>query len=85
MWMTRRQECPIDFAAARDEGVQHISEMASNYESEIGLSRDQMIEYLSNSISYSVDDSMQAGMKLYFELAAKCRLIDSVQPIRYLE
>ena len=85
MWMTRRQECPIDFAAARDEGVQHISEMASNYESEIGLSRDQMIEYLSNSISYSVDDSMQAGMKLYFELAAKYRLIDSVQPIRYLE
>ena len=85
MWMTRRQECPIDFAAARDEGVQHISEIASNYEPEIGLSRDQMIEYLSNSISYSVDDSMQAGMKLYFELAAKCRLIDSVQPIRYLE
>ena len=85
MWMTRRHKCPIDFAAARDEGVQHISEMASNYESEIGLSRDQMIEYLSNSISYSVDDSMQAGMKLYFELAAKCRLIDSVQPIRYLE
>ena len=85
MWMTRRQECPIDFTAARDEGVQHISEIASNYEPEIGLSRDQMIEYLSNSISYSVDDSMQAGMKLYFELAAKCRLIDSVQPIRYLE
>lgn len=85
MWMTRRHECPIDFAAARDEGVQHISEIASNYEPEIGLSRDQMIEYLSNSISYSVDDSMQAGMKLYFELAAKCRLIDSVQPIRYLE
>jgi chorismate dehydratase len=46
MWMTRRQECPIDFAAARDEGVQHISEIASNYEPEIGLSRDQMIEYL---------------------------------------
>ena len=85
MWMTRRHECPIDFATARDEGVQHISEIASNYEPEIGLSRDQMIEYLSDSISYFVDDSMQAGMKLYFELAGKCRLIDSVQPIRYLE
>ena len=85
MWMTRRQECPIDFAAARDEGVQHISEIASNYEPEIGISRDQMIEYLSDSISYSVDDSMEAGMKLYFELAGKCRLIDSVQPTRYLE
>jgi chorismate dehydratase len=85
MWMTRRDESPIDFAAARDEGVQHISEIASNYEPEIGLSRDQMIEYLSDSISYSVDDSMQAGMKLYFELAGKCRLIDSARPIRYLE
>ncbi|PYS98745.1 MAG: hypothetical protein DMF63_14225 [Acidobacteria bacterium] len=85
MWMTRRDECPIDFATARDEGVQHISEIASNYEPEIGLDRDQMIKYLSDSISYSVDDSMQAGMKLYFELAGKNRLIDSVQPIRYLE
>lgn len=85
MWMTRRHACDIDFAAARNEGVQHISEIASNYEPEIGLSRSQMIEYLSDSISYSVDDSMQAGMKLYFELADKCRLIDSVQPIRYLE
>ena len=85
MWMTRRQKCPVDFAAARDEGVQHISEIASNYEPEIGLSRDQMIEYLSDSISYFVDGSMQAGMKLYFELAGKCRLIDAVQPLRYLE
>ena len=85
MWMTRRHQCAIDFAAARDEGVQHIFEIASNYEPEIGLSRDQMIDYLSDSISYFVDDSMQAGMKLYFELAGKCRLIDSVQPIRYLE
>ena len=85
MWMTRKQKCPIDFAAARDEGVQHISEIASNYEPEIGLSRDQMIEYLSDNISYFVDDSMKAGMKLYFELAGKSRLIDAVEPLRYLE
>ena len=85
MWMTRRDTSPIGFAAARDEGVQHLSEIAANYGPEIGLSHELMIEYLSESISYRVDDSMQAGMKLYFDLAGKNKLIDSVQPIRYLE
>jgi chorismate dehydratase len=75
MWMTRRETCPIDFAAARDEGLAHVDEIAANYSHEIGLGRDEMLEYLSDNISYSVDESMQAGLELYFRLAAKNGLI----------
>jgi chorismate dehydratase len=75
MWMTRCETCPIDFAAARDEGLSHLDEIAANYSHEIDLGRNEMLEYLSNNISYSVDESMQAGLELYFRLAAKNGLI----------
>lgn len=75
MWMTRKETCDIDFAAARDEGLAHVDDIAANYASEIGLSRDEMKQYLTENISYSIDESMRQGMKLYFKLAAKNRLI----------
>ena len=81
MWMTRRDKVQIDFAAARDEGLAHIDEIVSNYESEIPLSRQELKEYLSENISYSVDDSMRQGMKLYFSLAKKNGLLTENKPI----
>ncbi len=83
MWMTRRETCEIDFAAARHEGLAHADEIAANYASETGLSRDEMKQYLTRNISYSVDESMQRGMELYFELAAKHDLIPSNRPLQF--
>ena len=83
MWMTRRDSCEIDFAAARDEGLSHSDYIAANYASEIGLSNKEMKKYLTENISYSVDDSMRQGMKLYFELAAKNGLIEQNRPLVY--
>lgn len=76
MWMTRNKSCEIDFAAARDEGLKHLDEIISNYETEINLPREDFKKYLSENISYSVDDSMQKGLELYFKLAHKHGLIE---------
>jgi chorismate dehydratase len=84
MWMTRRENCEIDFAAARDEGLAHIDEIATNYSSQIGLSHDEMKKYLSENISYSIDDSMQRGMELYFQLAYKHDFIKQNAPITFV-
>ena len=84
MWMTRRETCSIDFAAARDEGLTHLDEIAANYQSEIGLNKGEMLAYLSENISYSPDDSMVAGMKLYFELAGKSGLIKTVRETAFI-
>jgi len=84
LWMTRHSSMPINFADARDEGISHIDDIATNYASEIGLDKNAMKEYLSSNISYSPDESMQKGMKLYFELAHKNRLIESVRPPEFL-
>jgi len=83
MWMTRQETCEIDFAAARDEGLAHINDIAANYASETGLSRDDMKHYLTENISYTIDDSMQRGMELYFELAAKNGLIESNKALEF--
>ena len=85
MWMSRRETVGIDFAAVRDEGLRHLDEIVSNYEGEIRLGREELRQYLSENISYSVDDEMDSGMRLYFELAAKCGLIDRLRPVDYLE
>lgn len=73
MWMTRQNGCEIDFAAARDEGLAHIDEIAANYAAVLG--RDEMTRYLSETISYTVDESMSRGMELFFNLAHKHELI----------
>lgn len=83
MWMTRREKCDIDFAAARDEGLAHADEIAANYAAEIGFSRDEMKGYLTENISYTQDESMRRGMELYFELAVKNGLIDKNKPLLF--
>jgi len=84
MWMTRRDRGLIDFAAARYEGLAHIDEIVSNYESEIPLSRQKLKEYLSENISYSVDDSMRRGMELYYRLAKKNGLLPENKPLVFI-
>lgn len=84
MWMTRAEKLPLDLAAARDEGLAHIDEIVSNYEKEIKLPREDFKAYLTENISYSIDDSMKKGMELYFGLAAKHGLIAENKPLRFL-
>jgi chorismate dehydratase len=84
MWMTRGLACEIDLAAARDEGLSRIPEIAMNYAGQIGLTVEQMADYLTNNIVYSIDGSMRRGMELYFQLAAKHGLIVENRPLEFL-
>lgn len=81
MWMTRNKELGIDFAAARDEGLHHLEEIVANYESQIPLTHDDLVDYLSTNISYQPDESMLSGLRLYFDLAAKNDLIPKPSPV----
>ena len=85
MWMSKKDRVDIDFAAARDEGLAHIAEIVSNYESEIPLSRDELKTYLSGNISYEPDESMRQGMELYFKLAQKNGLLAKNKPLEFAD
>jgi len=84
VWAVRNRDLArggtIDFAAARDEGLEQIEEILSHYEREIPLAREELREYLTNDITFHIDASMTAGMKLYFDLAYKHQLIEQVKP-----
>jgi chorismate dehydratase len=84
MWMTRRETCEIDFASTRDEGLRHLDEIISNYESEIPLNREEFYSYLTENISFTIDDSMQEGLELYFELAHKNGLIENLKTLQFI-
>jgi chorismate dehydratase len=85
MWMTRRENCEIDFAAARDEGLAHIDAITASYRDKIPLSEDEFRKYLTENISYRVDEEMQKGLELYFELALKHDLIPKNKPLEFTQ
>ena len=82
MWMVGdEEEVDVDFAGARDEGVTRIEEIVEAYKDKIPM---DLRSYLTENIVYRIDDSMQRGLELYFELAHKHRLIERVKPLRYI-
>jgi chorismate dehydratase len=89
MWMVRDEAIAraltVDFAAARDEGVSQIEEIVAAYRDQIPMSVNDLRSYLTENIVFRVDESMKRGLNLYFELAFKHQLIESVKPLRFIQ
>lgn len=85
MWMTRHERLSIDLAAARDEGLAHLDEIAANYAGDIGLTAEAMKAYLSENISYSISKEMEEGLELYLDLAKKHGLTSERRPLSFVE
>ena len=74
----------VDFAGARDEGVAQVEEIVAEYEKKIPMPASELRRYLTENIVFHVDESMKRGLQLYFELAFKHQLIESVKPLRFV-
>lgn len=85
MWMSRLKTPVVNFQAARDEGLAHVDEIVANYAGATSLSPMNIREYLTDHISYSIDDNMRRGMELYFELALKHRLIGRNRELKFAD
>lgn len=88
MWMAHegagRRVASIDFAAARDEGLARVEEIAAEYESELGRPRAELVRYLTRNICFELDEAMRAGLELYFRLAHRHGVIQSLRPLKFL-
>jgi len=91
MWMVRGNTIDatehargVDFAEARDEGVAHIEEIVRSYQDKIPMRVEELRNYLTENIVFNVDESMERGLRLYFELAFKHGLIESVRPLKFI-
>ena len=88
MWMTQKENAEriveIDFRRARDQGLESIGNIVREYRELIPLSVEELTEYLTENISYRIDDSMRAGLQRYFELAHKHGLIERATPLSFV-
>ncbi len=88
MWMARESVVGnvklIDFAAARDEGLNHIQEIIDAYVSKLNLSRDELRRYLLENITFELSDDMRKGLDLYYSLANKHAFTSSTKPLSML-
>ena len=88
MWMTRagavEAVSEVDFAGARDEGLEHVEKIISQYETELPLPREEIRKYLTTNITFDLDESLEQGMRLYFELARKHGLIAENKPLQFI-
>ena len=88
MWMIRNESAgnirAIDFAAARDEGLANLADIAMHYESEIGLSSAEIKTYLTENIAFRIDEEMEKGLKRFFELARHYKLSEKTKDIQLI-
>lgn len=88
MWMVRddavERARAVDFAGARDEGVAHVEAIIDQYRDKIPMPVSELRKYLTENIVFHVDESMKHGLQLYFELALRHKLIDSMKPLRFV-
>lgn len=88
MWMARTGAVEaisgVNFASARDEGLEQMEAIVSHYERNILLSREEIRKYLTDNIAFHLDESLEKGMRLYFELASKHGLIEIDKPLHFL-
>jgi chorismate dehydratase len=88
MWMVRddaiERAREVDFAGARDEGVARLEEIVASYQDQIPMTVAELRNYLTENIVFQVDESMERGLRLYFELAFKHQLIERVKPLRFI-
>jgi chorismate dehydratase len=88
MWMIRdsavERARAVDFSGARAEGVSHLEDIVAAYQDRIPMPVQDLRNYLTENIVFNVDESMEKGLRLYFELAFKHKLIDSIRPLRFI-
>ncbi len=75
----------IDFLAAKLEGVAHANELANLYGERLGLPRDDLFSYLTEAISYDLDEESLQGLRLYYQLAREYGLIQEARDIAFLD
>ncbi|MFL6335492.1 MAG: menaquinone biosynthetic enzyme MqnA/MqnD family protein [Pyrinomonadaceae bacterium] len=88
MWMAGASASAVvravDFAAARDEGLAAVAEIAAEYESELGRPREELVRYLTENISFELNEEMRAGLELFFQLAYRHGVTQDLRPLKFL-
>ena len=84
MWMTGKDIATtpaIDFVQVAREGLAMRNEIIDSYEQSLRLSRTDLETYLTENITFFLDDDLRKGLQLYYNLAQKHGLIPGLKPL----
>lgn len=89
MWMGREDAAEairrIDFAGARDEGLERLDDITRDYGPLPELPQAELISYLRDNISFNLDDDLRRGLELFYELAHKHAIISSRPRLKMID
>jgi chorismate dehydratase len=75
----------VDFVEAKREGIAHTDRIAEEYSERLGLPKSNLVKYLTENISYDLDEESLRGLRLYYELARDCGLIDEARELVFCD
>lgn len=85
MWMAAAenssQSPSVDFVQACKEGLAQRNEIIDYYEQNLKLARAELEIYLTENITFFLDDDLKKGLELYYKLAHKNSLIPGLKPL----
>lgn len=68
---------------AKDQGLRQVPSIAEMYSRKRGGSPKFYERYLTHHIRFDLDETAQAGLRLFYQLAHRHGLIDAVPPLRF--
>jgi chorismate dehydratase len=68
-------EIAADFTASRDHGLANIESLVAEWSAKLPLPAETIREYLSSNIFYHLDNACLNGMRKFYELAAKYKIL----------
>lgn len=72
------------FQKSRDNGLQHIPEIASAWAPKLGLPGSLISEYLTENVDYSLDQENLEGLRLFFSYGAELEIFSRVPELEFL-
>jgi chorismate dehydratase len=73
------------FQQSRDNGLQHIPEIATDWALRLDLSPTLIAAYLTENVDYSLDADNLEGLRLFYKYGLECGVFPRVPELVFLE
>jgi chorismate dehydratase len=86
-WAVKGELTDMEKAAVQESyrfGISQLDAIAQQQAPILGLSREEILSYLTLNMNYALDEENLAGLECFFDLACRHKIIPSVQPLKFL-
>ncbi len=72
------------FQQSRDNGLKHISEIATAWAPKLGLAQKLISDYLTENVDYALDAENLEGLRLFYRYGAECGVLPQAPELEFL-